>query len=572
MVVVNIKSAAKCGGYILLFTPQPIHTAHPVVTFCPLAVGASVNIQLAPDRLSNTLHVWWVSTTPGRWFSRQGFGEFDLSAGGRKSCTLRHLGGVKINSVDFIVGIGTVSPVVRGPDRQVQYENLVEKHIAANKAFWADRTQVSVGVVGQWMGNGIALPGCIVPSWAFLLEYAHPASTVHNHQTLMRLLQVAQHRLCLSSEEIANPDSWSDALRSEIMCEMATTLARLGRYHSDTFTRPENMLDQLSSTMSALGLGSSRPKDAEIDQWIHPILFNSASDMEFDCEDGASTVYYVVRLLQTIKATSVKPKMLSAGVAAIAEFSKRYEFFFTTGVLYIASTKKCVFHAWVTAFDKRLAHAVMKKTPKKTKTYLPMLNLESTAYTTPTPGFESDRKSNGESPHCDLVHRYHRFSAGVNSNSKIPHDCTSSDKQYKCILSLVAPHLHQSGGPCEWAPVSKNTIGLPMKLADTFWHHDFIFKGVSNVHDDTMMAVRSLLTTQPRTRGLPRVMAHQPFRPIPSFDNNEFVLSVGGAREWATDQSRQDASHRCHKRGITIKWVPLTIAQGCDEMEIFTTI
>jgi hypothetical protein len=547
---VTIQNVQQQNGYFMMFFPQPIETKTPVLEFVDAVNGKSAQITLPVDQVQNRLTVWWVASESkqpgdGRGCRRLGSYSVDIAPGVMEiECPISHISGQLVNVVKLLLELSGEDLERSRPAAMTMHnaQQLSNENEKQNMRFFEQHAQTTTHLP-PWRGTSHVMPGCRIPTWGFLLEYAHPTQTVDNCTTLARLLQIAQHRVGLTPEEVSEPSEWSDTMLSELMCEIAGTLPRVCIYHSDTDP-------------------NSKLATKVTDQWIKPLLFRTQNEMEFDCEDGASTIFYVLRLLQTMSRAGLRanaPSELNRGLLAVSEFSRRYDFFFTIGTIRLPGVNEHTHHAWVTGIDAAQTPVVLgHEEPTQFPDHLPMLFIESTAYTTSTPDCHWGP---------DLTELHARSCDVPGLSVKIPFECMSGSQQYKTILCMTAPQLWTPNNPCEWVPMVGEVAGVSMIRVQHNGFDGVTFTGLANVSQATHLAMCTLLSTEPRVRGVPLVLHHHPFRKCPPYNTLRQVMCLGHGASFETSESKSKVGDICTDSHLCVTIADVPIARGCNQVE-----
>lgn len=553
------------GTQFLFYFPQSLDSQNPehVIWDTPAEEG-SLHVPVPQDRVNDDLWIWQFGDEvleTGQTASRRiGFCRFDdvsrMSAGSILDCTFHHQDGLKTGVMQLRIQ-ETPYPYNRNAvreDFQRHYteedHKVVQSMIATDSAFFHTHPQ-HIPNVEAWFTGAKQFPVGPLPLWSFVLEYSSPRFPAHIATGFLnRLFEIAMHRLghdALATDTHAevkgSPDDLVN-LQAEVMGEMATLLAVISVYRFDT--RP------------------CRTRDGE-DQWVHPLIMPSLERAGFDCEDSASIIFLVLRLLQTTELDSSAHPFLRQ----VQQLAQRYMFFFTIGTLKIPNSEDPVngapsytYHAFVIGVDGQNARYLLTqsqllrrgsrmKARKPHATPVPPLAFEGTEYTTSNLRFS-------EYPHTPLFRR-NRLRDN-RSHAKIPSELLREAHQYRYVVELVAPHLYTETGACQFAVVDKNdgqTVGVPFQ--------DFIdlnvrIQPLQSISPAQYRAVENAVLQFPRTL-LPIPPSDAAAAQLPPFDRDTVLLT--GVRAIDMDEVfESDTAHTAGKAGLTFHATKVTLFHG----------
>lgn len=502
------------SGHMLVYSPQPMDAKYIDLQTFPLTTppddtteSDDWDVRIPADSIDSCLWFWWFDFH-GRTQSnqvcesRQGVAKLDsprtIAVGEKITVTIKRPGGLTINTVTFRVTWRSspppdpsTLPVATVSRSTTKVDKRILSSIMQAQDFYSHVNQ-KVAHLLEWQVGHQEFPVGPMPPWAFLIQPNEPRRVQDQIPSLLRLLQVAAHRLRVPSDVLSDPDKWPLPLRCELMCEMATFLALAAAYRLDT----------------RVSYGND-PLDREsIDQWIHPLIMPRLDEAGFDCEDAVSVMVTVFRLLQEIVPPdnwSSGPTWLASGLRSVCALACRYVVFMVIGSLRLGHDD-FTYHAYSIAVDRNRVMAAVadSKQPKaKQMEVLPLLTLEGTEYTTSCLDYT-------QGPSKEVFTRLDM--SNLCAHAKIPASMIRGGPQYHEMVTLFAPQLWQTTGVCEWAVIGKNGVnGVDHKLFREWGSarkasNAIKLQPVSHVNPKQMAAVRKRASLLPHADGIPPVL------------------------------------------------------------------
>ena len=516
MLRLKLEDAAVYSGHVLVYVPQPLDSKQIMTHTFPLVSpdddtdnSSEWVIRMPPDATKHCLWFWWFDfhgRTQANQVceSRQGTGKFDLppklSVGDTIDIAIKRAGsGITINTLTFRVFAdhtfaAPADAAVAAMDGKE--DSRIALCINAAEDFYSSVKQ-KVEHLREWQVGQQAFPVGPMPPWAFLIQPNQPQRVQAQLPSLLRLLQVASHRLRIAPSVLNAPDKWSIPLRCELMCEMATFLAMACAYRLD----------------AQVSYGSDEHDREPVDQWVHPLVMPKLDEVGADCEDLTSIVITVLRLLQEVQPPSVVangPQWLAAGLRSICELACQYVFCMAIGSLRLGHDK-FTYHAYTVAIDRDRVMGAVNTDDKKqqavpSKDPVPLLTLEGTEYTTSCMEYKGG-------PDADTFDRLNM--SDLCAHAKIPASMIRNGPQYHEVVTLFAPQLWTTTGVCEWALMTKSGVnGVQHKLLRQWGSirkpsREVSMVPVTAVTPKQMHAVVQRAAQLPHADGLPPVLQNE---------------------------------------------------------------
>lgn len=585
----EVVQATHAEGEVLLYVPQPLHTPHPQAVRAPLAVGAQWHVAVPDDWLDLHVWVWWydqdvLPETRQVVEVREGYAQlkdWDQDGPGHvRRVDVRHQDGSLVNRVVLKCVAGprlaarkawAAQGKERGAYTETQQRDvgLVTAH---SQVFWSSVAQDVPPRLSRWDSSTKFFPVGPLPPWAFVLEYATvPSPSV---PVLLRLVQVAQHRLGLRPGGAAQ---WPVSTAAEVLNEMCTLLTTVAAYR----------LDARSCAVDSGGDDEKQQQEpsapaarCDEDVWTHPLVPAVSLDHAgFDCEDAASLIFYVARCLQSLPAgwrdqvpVGCPPAQVEA-LDVVATLARRYVFFLALASLRLGPDRY-TYHALVVGQDATRAHALLsakpQPTPAATTPAVPWLWMEGTEYTTGCWSFDGY-------PQPQLFDKLRLRQPPV-THAKVPAAVMRRGQQYQTVVALEAPHLWQQYHACEWAVEERDGTGGAWQAQGRAHVVQAWDPATLRLTPTTPVTVAQLDGVQaavgqlPRTPGLPPLDATRPYWLPPAWDPQHALLSTCRPADYQT--LGVDVAWRAHARsaGAQLRTATYAILQDATVVEAILSV